>query len=533
MHILSVLLVIIGLVALVLSLLPLTAICRHETGHRLGWRGMFGLVFVFIFGYSFYCYHLMFKTPSLIDFILAGIFAGGGFFVVLVSRMSLASLNKLQSIALEHEKQTLHDLLTGLPNRKSLMLTLANTVAASGRGDAHFAIMVMDLNGFKNVNDTLGHHAGDVALQIIAPRLNDQLRASDTLCRMGGDEFCVILPQANKDDAEQVAKKMLAACTESMMVDDNNILLGISIGIALSPDHACGGDTLIQYADKAMYQAKQHKTGFEFYDKEIDNQSVNRLSDAPEILQALKDKQLMLYFQPVFSKEELSGLEVSLSWHKLDGSIVGAQDFLQSLVYLGASWPLIEYVVDSSFLSFSDWKKQTGKDINLRLNLFIGGLDKEEFCDYLESKAHQHKIPTKNIVIEVPECLSTRHSVITVVNNLRSKGFKISLDEFGGNGARLLSLKNSVLDEVKLGYSLVSYSGSTSFDEAIIKCIKAYCDQMNVSLVASGIDDPEVLNKLKDLGVQAFQGDVLCPFIPAIEMNEWLIQQKFQSVPLH
>jgi diguanylate cyclase (GGDEF)-like protein len=238
MHVISVLLVIAGLIALVLSLIPLTEICRHKTSARLGWRAMFALVLIFILGYTFFCYHLMFKTPTLIDFILASIFAGGGLFVVLVSRMSLASLNELQATALEYEKQALHDILTGLPNRKKLMLTLESTIAASGRGDANFSVIIMDLNGFKKVNDTLGHQAGDLALQIIAPRLGQQLRASDTLCRLGGDEFAVILPQANREDATQVAKKMLAACTEPLVVENNRILLGISIGISLSPNHA-------------------------------------------------------------------------------------------------------------------------------------------------------------------------------------------------------------------------------------------------------------------------------------------------------
>jgi diguanylate cyclase (GGDEF)-like protein len=275
MYIFSVFLVIVGLIALVLSLIPLTGICRYETGYRLGWRAMFVLVLAFILGYMFFCYHLMFKAPALMDLILASIFAGGGFFVVLVSRMSLASLNELQEAALVHEQQALHDELTGLPNRKSLMLTLTSTVAASGRGDAHFAVIVMDLNGFKEVNDTLGHQAGDIALQIIAPRLSKQLRASDTLCRMGGDEFAVILPQTGRKESALVAKKILAATAEPMTIENKKIIIGISIGIALSPDNARDGNTLLRYADIAMYQAKQQKAGIEIYSKEIDSSSID------------------------------------------------------------------------------------------------------------------------------------------------------------------------------------------------------------------------------------------------------------------
>lgn len=279
MHIFSILLVIIGLIALALSLVPLMAICRHETGYRLGWRAMFALVLGFILGYIFFCYHLIFKAPTLIDFILAGIFAGGGVFVALVSRMTLASLNELQETALEHARQALHDELTGLPNRKSLMLTLANTTAASGREDAHFAVIVMDLNGFKEINDTLGHQAGDLALKIIAPRLSQQLRVSDTICRMGGDEFVVILPQVGEEQSVLVAEKILAASAESMIIDSKTIALSISIGIALSPKHACDGNTLLRYADIAMYHAKQKKTGIEIHNSKNYNNFIDGISN--------------------------------------------------------------------------------------------------------------------------------------------------------------------------------------------------------------------------------------------------------------
>ena len=279
MHIFSVFLVISGLIALVLSLIPLKTICRHETGYRLGWRAMFFLVIGFILGYIFFCYHLVFKTPTLIDFILAGIFAGGGLFVALVSRMTLASLNELQETALEHARQALHDELTGLPNRKSLMLTLENTTAASGREDPHFAVIVMDLNGFKEINDTLGHQAGDLALKIIAPRLSKQLRASDTICRMGGDEFVVILPQVGEEQSVLVAQKILAASAETMVIESKTIALGISMGIALAPKHACDGNTLLRYADIAMYQAKQKKTGIEVHSPQNYKNFIDGLSN--------------------------------------------------------------------------------------------------------------------------------------------------------------------------------------------------------------------------------------------------------------
>lgn len=522
MQIFSVFLVVAGLIALASSLVPLAAICRHKTGYRMGWRGMFALVLVFILGYIFFCYHLMFQTLTFMDLILAGIFAGGGLFVALVSRMSLASLNELQETALEHEQQALHDELTGLPNRKSLMLTLASTAAASGREDAHFAVIVMDLNGFKEVNDTLGHQAGDVALQILAPRLSKQLRVSDTVCRMGGDEFAVILPQAGREESILVAKKILAAIAEPMVVENKKITLGISIGIALSPHHASDAHTLLRYADISMYQAKQQKTGIEIYSKKIDKTSINELSNISEILQALKDKKLVVYYQPVLANETLKGLEVSLRWHKEDGSVILARDFIKPLVDLGASWPLIEYVVDEAFSYFSAWRGQYKIDFNLRLNLFLGGVDGNQFCEFMVSKADQYKIPTSNIMIEVVESLFWRKAIISLLATLHSRGFKTAIDDFGDNGARLLPLRNAVLDEIKLGQSIIDSAAISPTDAIFINTIKIFCDQMNISFVVPNVQDESTLAKLKEMGIDKVQGDALCPFISASEMNEWL-----------
>lgn len=522
MRVISLFLVIAGLVALVFSLIPLAEICRHETSARFGWRAMFALVLIFILGYTFFCYHLMIKIPNLIDIILASIFAGGGLFVVLVSRMSLASLNELQATALEFEKQALHDILTDLPNRKKLMLTLESTIAASGREDANFSVIVMDLNGFKKVNDTLGHQAGDLALQIIAPRLGQQLRSSDTLCRLGGDEFAVILPQANKEDAVKVAKKMLSACTESLVVENNKIVLGISIGISLSPNHASDANTLLRYADIAMYQAKQQKTGVEVYSKDIDRNSVEHLSDVPEILQAMKENKLVIYFQPVLERDVLKGLEVSLRWFKKDGSAVTARNFMKSLVDLGASWPLIEHVMDEAFSNYNRWNKQFDFDIKLRINLFLGGIDKDEFCEFLASKAFQYEISTSNIMIEVIESLFGRETVINLMTSLHIKGFKIAVDDYGINGAKLLILNNVALDEVKLDKSITKNLTSGSVDVILIKTIKSFCDQMKISFVVPYVDDKSTLSILKEIGVDQLQGDALCPFISVGEMNGWL-----------
>ena len=265
MNIVALLLVAMGLLALCGALVPLTQTRLYETGQVLGWRFIYVLNWAFIVGYLYFLAHLWRVTPTFVDVVLSVILCGGGVFVFLVSKMSLASLECIQESATTFERMSLHDTLTGLPNRKQLFYVLDNTLAARGRDEDDFSVMVMDLNGFKEINDTLGHHVGDKALQMVAPRLQGQLRGSDTLCRMGGDEFAVVLPKTNSEHALSVAHKILKAMESSFKIEGNDMLMGISIGIAGCPEHSDNVDTLIQCADIAMYQAKRNRTGAELY----------------------------------------------------------------------------------------------------------------------------------------------------------------------------------------------------------------------------------------------------------------------------
>lgn len=261
MNTISVVLVVFGLFCQFFSIVPAYRLCGYETGKITGWNAVYVLILSFILGYSFFLYHLIANPAGFIDLILSIVLCSGGVFVVLVVRMSLASIEKLNEIALENEHHALHDSLTGLANRKNLYLTLENTIAAQGRSTGEFAVLVMDLNGFKSVNDTLGHCVGDIALQEISKRLSLKVRASDSLFRMGGDEFSAIIPQIDHGQAEIVARKLLEIGEDVFHIDDEKIRLGISIGIALYPQHGATPDELIQSADVAMYHAKKNNLG--------------------------------------------------------------------------------------------------------------------------------------------------------------------------------------------------------------------------------------------------------------------------------
>lgn len=269
MNVISILLVIFGLLSLISSITPAHRLCGYKTGQAMGWNAVYALILFFIFGYSFFLHHLIVDPVGFIEFILAIILSSGGIFVALVVRLSLGSLDKLNSISLENEHNATHDSLTGLANRKNLYMTLENTIDAQGRSGGEFAVLVMDLNGFKAVNDRYGHSTGDIALQEISKKLSLRIRASDSLFRMGGDEFAAIIPQVEQLQAEVVANKLSKVSDDSFTIEGKSFSLGVSIGIALYPQHGLTTDALIKAADVGMYKAKNNDLRVCFYDQGI------------------------------------------------------------------------------------------------------------------------------------------------------------------------------------------------------------------------------------------------------------------------
>jgi diguanylate cyclase (GGDEF)-like protein len=265
MNAISILLVIFGLLSLASSIMPAQSLCCYKTGQAMGWNAVYSLILFFILGYSFFLHHLIVDPVGFIELILAIILSSGGVFVVLVVRLSLASLDKLNSVSLQNEHNATHDALTGLANRKNLYMTLESTIDAQGRSGDEFAVLVMDLNGFKEVNDTYGHSTGDTALQEISKKLSLRIRTSDSLFRMGGDEFAAIIPQVDQGQAEVVANKLSRVSEDTFTIDGQCFSLGVSIGIALYPQHGITKDALIRAADIGMYQAKKNELRVCFY----------------------------------------------------------------------------------------------------------------------------------------------------------------------------------------------------------------------------------------------------------------------------
>lgn len=486
---------------------------------------MFFLVIGFIAGYLFFLFYLLNTDITVIYRIVAGVFAGGGVFVFLVARMSLISLNQLQRIAEQYEDQALHDTLTGLPNRKQLFLVLDNTIAAMNQENSEFAVMVMDLNGFKEVNDTMGHSAGDLALQLIAPRLKEQLRGSDTLCRMGGDEFAVVLPRTNGHQAHQVALSLLAACSQPLDINGTPVVLGISVGIATWPIHSECGTELLQLADIAMYRAKRDGLGALEYSQDQSSLWNDQLKESLALKQAVSGQQLAVYFQPIRCDQHLHGIEALLRWPQADGEVWLPERFMRQADQLGLNQQLTEFVLDQSLQQFQRWQHQF--DGCLHLNLFLGDIVSENFAELLSSRLEHFQVAPQRIMLELSEPLLYRNieQLQSNLQALHKLGVNLSIDDFGSKGAGLLLLRHYPISEIKLDPLFAHKLADQLDSQAMTQAAQLFCQRMNIELVVEGVERQEDARLLQALGIHCYQGFAYCSPLTLSDMDQWLQSQ--------
>jgi len=264
------LLMVIGGIALLLSALkPVKKICAYENQKHHGWGTLYHFILLFFYGYLVFGYYLMTSETSFIEFVVAMVFLGGGWFVLMVSRLSLNSICDLDDVVKAERYRALHDPLTLLPNRILFYERIDHALSFAKREQKEIAVMIIDLNEFKEVNDTLGHQAGDTLLLQASQRLKKLLRESDTLARFGGDEFAIILPQTGKVQAHMLAERLTNAILEPFVIENKSLTIGMSVGISMYPSHGNESSTLIKRADIAMYSAKRYQKSFLLFKDEM------------------------------------------------------------------------------------------------------------------------------------------------------------------------------------------------------------------------------------------------------------------------
>lgn len=524
-HLLSISMVVVGIILLISALLPVHLIRRFDKENRIGWNILFVLIHLFVIGYATFCYFLFRPHITFGDFIVALILFGGSIFVVIVVRLSRSSIDNINRIAALERHNALHDDLTGLPNR-TLLLERINQLILHARRDLRpLAILVMDLNRFKEINDALGHHYGDFLLQKVAERLQEVIRESDTLARLGGDEFSVAL-DADTEQAKIVSRKISEALQRPFVIEGHSLNIGISIGIAIYPTHGNDCDTLLQHADVAMYSAKKTETHYAVYDVSQDQFTLNRLMLLTDLREAVrKEEHLSLYFQPKIDikNNRIHGVEALLRWNHPELGIIPPDQFIPLAEQGGIIRSLSKWVLNAALAQRAAWR-DAGLDLPVSVNLSIKDLQNISVPLLIKDLLKKYQLEPSDLMLEITETsmMLDPDRTYEVISNLHALGVQLSIDDFGTGYSSLAYLKQLPAEELKIDKSFVRNMLKDDNDEVIVRAIIDLAKNMGLAVIAEGVESAEILTRLKELDCDLAQGYHICRPLPAKELEEWL-----------
>ena len=429
----------------------------------------------------------------------------------------------------ESRRQATTDELTGLPNRRYFYAKLPTELAAAEANGAPLTLLVADLDRFKELNDTLGHQAGDLLLQQLGPRVLDALRATDTLARLGGDEFAVLLPGHDSNSCVAVVEQIQAMLNDPFTIRGLKLHVEASIGVASFPEHADDIDALIRRADVAMYQAKEARTGWEVYAAERDLHSRDRLRLLGDLHGAIERRELELHYQPKVELRsgEVSGVEALVRWRHPTRGLLGPMGFIPSAERTALMRPLTLLVLDMALEQSRRWREQ-GLDLNVAVNLSGPNLLDTRLAGDVKELLVRWNVPPHNLILEVTETviLADPERIIGVLAALKQVGVTLSLDDFGTGSSTLSYLKRLPLDELKIDKSFVMAMEHSHADEVIVRSTTELAQRLGLRVVAEGVETAAILTLLERAGCEEAQGFFLQRPAPAVDIEPWIAQRK-------
>jgi diguanylate cyclase (GGDEF)-like protein/PAS domain S-box-containing protein len=432
-----------------------------------------------------------------------------------------------------NEHQSLHDALTGLPNRRLYRDRIDQAILATEREGGRVAVLLVDLDRFKEINDTLGHHAGDELLRQVAARMRSALRATDTVARLGGDEFGILLPRFGEPgDIIQLIDKLTAAIEAPIELEDLPIAVEASIGVAIYPDDAVGADELLQRADVAMYVAKNDNTPYSFYDKERDTYDPIRLSLVSELRRAIAEEELVLYYQPkaTLATGKIGSVEALLRWNHPERGLVMPDEFIPHAQETGLMKPLTQYVVQQACRQARSWIDD-GLELAISVNVSTRNLIDVEFPAEVKKSLDENNLEARFLQLEITESTMLEDPFRTkvVLEKLRALGVHLAIDDFGTGYSSLAYLKNLPVHEIKIDRSFVMKMDEDADGHTIVRSAIDLGRNLGFEVTAEGVETEGVWKILQGLGCDTVQGYFLTQPIPPDELAAWLIEKGERS----
>ncbi len=426
-----------------------------------------------------------------------------------------------------------YDSLTQLPNRNLLKERLAYVYKQAQRNKNIFSVLLIDLDRFKQVNDSLGHHIGDLLLAKVGARLSECLRGMDTIARLGGDEFVVLLTELKKSgDAALVAKKIIAAIETAFILNGHTVYIGCSIGISSYPDDGEDFDAMLRYADMAMYAVKANgKNNYAFFSSQLATRANQKIQLEEDLHRALGSQAVFLYYQPVIDlqTQAICGVEALLRWHHPIHGMISPEEVIKIAEESDFIFELGEWILEQACYQFSLWQQQgleiTHIAINMSTRQFSGKMDSFRL---LESLIQKYSIPSAAIQLEITESLMLEdsHDVMNMLEALRNLGMQISVDDFGTGYSSLSYLRRFPVDILKIDQSFIRDLYVISGSDTLIKAIIAMAHSLGLKVIAEGVETQEQLDFLKQHQCDIGQGYYFSRPVSVEDIQALLLTQK-------
>lgn len=437
----------------------------------------------------------------------------------------LIALDSTLWMARARAEEQLRDPLTGLPNRQWLLERIWTALDDAERIGARAALMLIDLDRFRSVNDTLGHLAGDRLLLQIAERLRLALPRGAEAARLGGDEFAVLLPVADSTtSATRVARGLVTALSSPLDLDGLTLVLEASAGVAVFPDHALDAEGLLRRADVAMYQAKRDRTGVEVYESKRDSNTPDRLGLLGDLRRALDAQEVELHYQPkVRFDGQVAGLEALVRWVHPERGKVPPDEFIAIAESSGLMPHLTEYVLETALGQVARWRAQ-GLRVPVAVNVSPRDVHTPGFAGSVAARLARHGVPAGALQLEITEhvLLEDPQRAADTLAGLTGHGVKMSLDDFGTGYSSLVHLRRLPVSELKIDRSFVARLAVDTEDAEIVRCTVDLAHSLGLLVVAEGVEDDETWERLRDLGCDAVQGWLVAAAMPPEETTAWL-----------
>ena len=441
---------------------------------------------------------------------------------------------KVQQRRLALEYQSLHDSLTGLPNRACLLQELDEQLLAAADGGRQVGLMIMDLDHFKEINDTLGHPVGDLVLQEVAKRLADVIANGGLTARLGGDEFAVVLPAADHRRCADIASAIAGALEREFQVGGHRLYVGGSAGVALFPDHGTEVSVLMRHADVAMYMAKHMGRQTAFYDDSEDRNSVLRLQLVKELKDAIAHDRLALWYQPKLDLERgtVGSVEALLRWDHPEHGMVPPDRIVPMAEQTGVIQKLTQWVLRRALEQLASWRC-AGIDVGVAVNLSTHDLQDSSLPDMVGRLLTATGTAPEKLTLEITESAMMRDlaRATVLLSQIKRMGVGIAIDDFGTGFSSLSYLKSLPVRELKIDRSFVSNMNRDESDAMIVHSTIDLAHNLGLRVVAEGVENEEIMHKLRAQGCDLIQGYHLCRPLPPEQLQSWLSERRGMQEP--